>query len=204
MSAHVSIRKATRLALVLAAASALSACVSFGSKAPVAMLTLSADAGVAAGSKLSGQAQDALVVLTPQVPRKLDTNRIPVQIDAGNVAYLKDSVWTDKPAMLMQQLLAETLSAKNGKLILSEEETGGRAENYLTGQLVEFGIDESRMEAIAIFDAVHIRKGSPIEKRRFEAREALFEIRPGAAGQALNIAANRLAGEVAGWLAESR
>lgn len=204
MSAHVSIRKATRLALVLAAASALSACVSFGSKAPVAMLTLSADAGVAAGSKLSGQAQDALVVLTPQVPRKLDTNRIPVQIDAGNVAYLKDSVWTDKPAMLMQQLLAETLSAKNGKLILSEEETGGRAENYLTGQLVEFGIDESRMEAIAIFDAVHIRKGSPIEKRRFEAREALSEIRPGAAGQALNIAANRLAGEVAGWLAESR
>lgn len=203
MSGCVSIRKFARLALVLGAASALSACVSFGSKAPVAMLTLSAEASVAAGSRISGQPQEALVVLTPQVPRKLDTNRIAVQIDAGNVAYLKDSAWADKPAILVQQLLAETLSAKNGRLVLSEEETGSRAEKYLTGQLVEFGIDESRMEAVAIFDAVHIRKGSPIEKRRFEAREALAEIRPGEAGQALNVAANRLAGEVAAWLAQT-
>lgn len=204
MSGFVSIRNFAGLALVAGAASALSACVSFGSKAPVAMLTLSSDASVAAGSKMSGQAQDALVVLAPEVPRKLDTNRIPVQINAGNVAYLKDSVWTDKPAILLQQLLAETLSARNGMLVLSEEETGGRAEKYLTGQLVEFGIDESTMEAVAIFDAVRIGKGNPIEKRRFEAREAVSEIRPGEAGNALNVAANRLAGEVAAWLAETR
>lgn len=203
MSGYVSIRKCARLALVIATAPALSACVSFESKAPVAMLTLSAEAGVIAGSNISGQAQEALVVLAPQVPRKLDTNRIAVRIDAGTVAYLKDSIWADKPAMLVQQLLAETLSAKNGRLVLSEEETGSRAEKYLTGQLVEFGIDESRMEAVAIFDAVHIRKGSPIMKRRFEAREEMAKIQPREAGHALNIAANRLADEVAAWLAQT-
>lgn len=200
MRRFVSIRVAKALAISAVATAALSACVSLGSEAPVSLLTLSADNSVAAGTSKSGAAKDALVVLAPEVPRKLDTNRVPVQIDAGNVAYLKDSVWTDKPAILMQQLLAETLSAKNGTLILSEVETAGKAERYLSGQLVEFGIDEGTMEAVVVLDAVHIRKGGAIDKRRFEAREAVSEIKPRPAGEALNTAANKLAGEVATWL----
>ena len=200
MRRFVSIRAAKALAISAVATAALSACVSLGSEAPVSLLTLSADNSVAAGTSKSGAAKDALVVLAPEVPRKLDTNRVPVQIDAGNVAYLKDSVWTDKPAILMQQLLAETLSAKNGTLILSEVETAGKAERYLSGQLVEFGIDEGTMEAVVVLDAVHIRKGGAIDKRRFEAREAVSEIKPRPAGEALNTAANKLAGEVATWL----
>ncbi|MFN3747388.1 MAG: ABC-type transport auxiliary lipoprotein family protein [Sphingorhabdus sp.] len=196
----MSIRLAKAFAISAVATAALSACVSLGSEAPVSLLTLSADNSVAAGTSKSGAAKDALVVLAPEVPRKLDTNRVPVQIDAGNVAYLKDSVWTDKPAILMQQLLAETLSAKNGTLILSEVETAGKAERYLSGQLVEFGIDEGTMEAVVVLDAVHIRKGGAIDKRRFEAREAVSEIKPRPAGEALNTAANKLAGEVATWL----
>lgn len=200
MRRFVSIRVAKAFAISAVATAALSACVSLGSEAPVSLLTLSADNSVAAGTSKSGAAKDALVVLAPEVPRKLDTNRVPVQIDAGNVAYLKDSVWTDKPAILMQQLLAETLSAKNGTLILSEVETAGKAERYLSGQLVEFGIDEGTMEAVVVLDAVHIRKGGAIDKRRFEAREAVSEIKPRPAGEALNTAANKLAGEVATWL----
>lgn len=200
MRALVTIRKA-KIAAALTVTSLLSGCVSLGGEAPVSMLTISADASVTAGVSKSGLAKDALVVLTPEVPRKLDTNRVPVQIDAGNVAYLKDSVWTDKPAILLQQLLMETLAAKNGTLILSEVETAGKAENYLSGQLVEFGVDARGMEAVAIFDAVRIHKGSPIEKRRFEAREGLAKIEPGQAGEALNIVANKLAGDIAAWLA---
>ncbi len=201
MRSFVSIRVAKALAISALSTAALSACVSLGSEAPVSLLTLSADNSVTAGTSKSGAAKDALVVLAPEVPRKLDTNRVPVQIDAGNVAYLKDSVWTDKPAILMQLLLAETLSAKNGTLILSEVETAGKAERYLSGQLVEFGIDEGTMEAVVVLDAVHIRRGGVIEKRRFEAREAVSEIKPRPAGEALNTAANKLAGEVATWLA---
>ncbi len=201
MSGPVLIHRMKMVAAAALATAALSACVSLGSKPPASMLTLAADTSVTAGASKSGPAKDALVVLIPEVPRKLDTNRVPVQINAGNVAYLKDSVWADKPAILLQQLLAETLAAKKGTLILSEVETAGRAENYLSGQLVEFGVDEGGMEVVAIFDAVRIRKGSPIEKRRFVAREGLTKIEPGQAGEALNVAANRLAGEVAGWLA---
>lgn len=194
---------AKALTISVLATAALSACVSLGGEAPVSLLTLSAESSVAAGTSKSGAAKDALVVLAPEVPRKLDTNRVPVQIDAGNVAYLKDSVWTDKPAILMQQLLAETLSAKNGTLILSEVETAGKAERYLSGQLVEFGIDEAAMEAVVVLDAVHIRRGGAIDKRRFEAREAVSEIKPRPAGEALNSAANKLADEVATWLASN-
>lgn len=178
----------------------LSGCVSFGGKAPVSMLTLSADAPVSAGSSKSGEPDDALVILIPQVPRKLDTNRVAVQIDAGNVAYVKDTVWSDKPAVLMQELLAETLAAKNGALVLSEVEASGKAGRTLSGQLVEFGIDAATSEAVATFDAVLLGKGKLVEKRRFEARSPVGEVTGSEAGSALNLAANRLAADVALWL----
>lgn len=203
MSKLVSTRKFKAFATAVFATTILSSCVSLGGDAPVSMLTLSADTGIAAGTSKSGQAKDALVILTPEVPRKLDTNRVPVRMNAENFAYLKDSVWADKPAVLVQQLLAETIAAKNGTLILSEVETAGKAENYLSGQLVEFGIDEAGMEAVTIFDAVWIRKGGPIKKRRFVATHGLSKIGSGQAGEALNVAANKLAGDVAAWLAAS-
>lgn len=195
-----SFRRLKFMALMATAGLALSSCVSLGGKAPASLLTLTAKATVAAGASKTGQVKDAMVILIPDVPRKLDTNRVPVQIDAGNVAYLKDSVWTDKPAVLIRHLLAETLAAKNGTLILSEVETAGRAENYLSGQLVEFGIDEGGMEAVAVFDAVRIRKGLPLEKRRFEATEGLTKIASAEAADALNAVANKVAEDVATWL----
>lgn len=198
-----SIHHFRNMALAVASALTLSSCVSLGGTAPASMLTLTATSTVTAGESKTGMAKDAMVVLIPEVPRKLDTNRVPVQINTGNIAYLKDGVWTDKPAILMRHLLAETLAAKNGTLILSEVETAGKAENYLSGQLVEFGIDEASMEAVAIFDAVRIRKGQPVEKRRFDAREGLTKIETGEAGETLNAVANKIAEDVATWLSAS-
>ena len=79
----------------------LGACVSFETKAPPSMLVLTADNSVAAGAARTASATDALVIQTPEVPRKLDTNRVPVQIDASSIAYVKDAFWADKPARLM-------------------------------------------------------------------------------------------------------
>lgn len=200
MIERLPIRQIKTMSVLLVAALALPSCVSLSGKAPTSMLTLTANSTVTAGTSNTGLAKDAMVVLVPEVPRKLDTNRVPVQINAGNIAYLKESVWTDKPAILMRQLLAETLAAKNGTLILSEVETAGKAENYLSGQLVEFGVDESGMEAVAIFDAVRIRKGQPVEKRRFDARKDLTKIEPEEVGEALNVVANKIAEDVATWL----
>lgn len=178
---------------------ALGACVSFGAKAPASMLVLTADKVVSAGAARTASAADALVVLTPEVPRKLDTNRVPVQIDASSIAYLKDAFWADKPARLMQLLLAETISAKTGNLVLNEVDAGGKAVRYLSGSLLEFGIDGATNEAVVVYDAVKIVRGSATEKRRFESRRPLTAIEPAPAGSALNAAANDVAGQIADW-----
>jgi cholesterol transport system auxiliary component len=178
---------------------ALSACVSFGGKAPVSMLVLTADNVVAAGTARTATVAEALVIQIPQVPRKLDNNRVPVQIDASSIAYLKDAVWADKPARLMQMLLAETVSAKSGNLVLNEVDAGGKAVRILSGSLLEFGIDAATNEAVIVYDVVKIIRGSATEKRRFEARRPVTAIAPAPAGAALNAAANDVAGQIADW-----
>ena len=178
---------------------ALGACVSFGGKAPVSILVLTADNVVAAGTARTATVAEALVIQIPQVPRKLDNNRVPVQIDASSIAYLKDAFWADKPARLMQMLLAETVSAKSGNLVLNEVDAGGKAVRLLSGSLLEFGIDAATNEAVIVYDVVKIIRGSVTEKRRFEARRPVTAIAPAPAGAALNAAANDVAGQIADW-----
>jgi cholesterol transport system auxiliary component len=191
----------TKLMLASAASLALSACVSFGAKAPPTLLVITADAKVPGGAMKSGEAAEGMIVLMPDVPRKLDTNRVPVQIDDSSIAYLKDAFWADKPSRLLQLLLIETLSAKTGKLILSEVEAGGKAGSYLSGNLSEFGIDAPNNQAVVVYDAVKVVRGKPLQKQRFEAREAIAAIEPGAASASLNKAANKVAADVAAWIA---
>lgn len=192
--------KAHRIALAMSLVVGLSGCVSFGGKAPPTLLVLTADNIVAAGATRSALQTEALVIQTPDVPRKLDTNRVPVQIDASSVAYIKDAVWSDKPARLMQLLLAETVSAKSGNMVLSEVDAGGKAGRFISGSLLEFGIDAATNEAIVAYDAVKITRGQATEKKRFEARRRVSEIKAAAAGSALNAAANDVASQIADWV----
>jgi cholesterol transport system auxiliary component len=178
---------------------ALGACVSFGGKAPPSMLVLTSDNIVSAGSARLASSAETLVIQTPSVPRKLDTNRIPVQINSSSIAYVKDAFWADKPARLMQSLLVETLSAKTGNLVLNEVDAGGKATVYLSGSLLEFGIDAATNEAIIVYDAVKIARNSPAEKRRFEARRPVSVVAAAQAGEALNAAANDVAVQIAAW-----
>jgi cholesterol transport system auxiliary component len=178
----------------------LGACVSFGGKAPASMLVLTADNVMTAGTARTATAADALVIQTPEVSRKLDTNRVPVQIDASSIAYLKDAFWADKPARLMQMLLVETVSAKGSNLVLNEVDAGGKAVRFLSGSLLEFGIDAATNEAVVVYDAVKIIRGSATEKRRFEARKPLAVVEAAPAGAALNAAANDVAAQVADWV----
>lgn len=178
----------------------LGACVSFGGKAPASMLVLTADNVMSAGTARTATAADALVIQTPEVPRKLDTNRVPVQIDASSIAYLKDAFWADKPARLMQLLLVETVSAKSGNLVLNEVDAGGKATRILSGSLLEFGIDAATNEAVVVYDAVKIIRGNATEKRRFESRRPVAAVEPAPTGAALNAAANDVAAQVAAWI----
>jgi cholesterol transport system auxiliary component len=193
--------KAFCIMIAALATATLSSCVSFGGgKAPAALLVLSATNIVKNGTAQTGPAREALVVLQPEVPRKLDTNRVPVQVDNSSIAYLKGAIWADKPARLMQMLLMETIAAKNGRLVLNEIDAGGKAEEFVSGSLVEFGVDASTLEAVVVYDAVKLVRGKEVQKRRFEARTAMGAIEAGPAGNALNRAANIVASDIAEWL----
>ena len=178
----------------------MGACVSFGGKAPPSMLVLTATNNVANGATKSGASGDALIVLLPETPRKLDSNRVPVQIDDSSIAYIKDAVWADKPSRLMQLLLMETIAAKSGRLVLNETDAGGKAQQYLSGSLLEFGVDAAASEAIVVYDAVKLIRGQSVEKKRFEAHRPVTAVEAAAAGRALNEAANDVAVQISDWV----
>jgi cholesterol transport system auxiliary component len=192
-----------RILGLTAATFLLASCVSFGAKPPPSLLVLTATAGVQPGVAQSGSPADALIILQPEASRKIDTNRVPVQIDDSNIAYLKDALWADKPARMMQMLLMETIAAKTGRLVLNEVDAGGKAQQFVSGSLIEFGIDSVSMDAVVVYDAVKLVRGQAVEKKRFEARQTISAIAPGPAGAALNIAANRVATDMAEWLRPS-
>lgn len=192
--------RATVILAALGPALLLAGCVNLGAKPPPSLLVLTPSNKPAAGALSEGPQSAALVVLTPAAPRKLDSNRLPVQIDSSSIAYLKDAVWSDRPAILMQQLISETIAAKNGRFILSESDADGLAEEYLSGSLIEFGVDASSGDAVVIFDAVHMLRGQPARKRRFEARRSVSIIEAVPASAGLNGAANEVAADIADWM----
>ena len=175
-------------------------CFPAASEPPPQLLVLTAASTVADGTARSGEQSEALVILSPAVPRKLDTNRVPVQASATSIAYLKDAIWSDKPATLMQQLMMETVAAKNDRLVLREVNSGGKAQEILSGTLQEFGVDARTNEAVVIYDAVKMVRGKAVKKQRFEVRRPVSVIEPVPVSIALNDAANDLASEIAAWL----
>ncbi len=189
-----------KMAIVLAGSLLLAGCISLSKEPPPSLLNIQPDAKPVNGASWSGTAASALVIEAPSLPRKLDTDRVPVQIDAANVAYLKDASWVEKPDRLFQNLLAETISSAGNRLILDPFLTSGKQAETLSGQLVDFGVNAQEQQVVIIYDAVWQKGNGQIIKRRFQASEGVNEIAPADVGKAMNVAANRLAGEVAAWI----
>lgn len=191
-------RRATLLAAPLVAALALSGCVSFGGKPPKMLLDLTPTASVPAGSTSAGNYASAIAVLEPSADQKVSVNRVPVQVDASTLAYLKDATWVDRPAKLFQHLLAETLRAKGSRLVL--EGDLGTAQTRLGGRLLDMGYDARTHSVVVRFEAVKTAKNGSVETRRFE--DVVPDIEPKAqpVAAALNQAANAVAGQVADWV----
>ncbi|WP_417592929.1 ABC-type transport auxiliary lipoprotein family protein [Parasphingorhabdus sp.] len=186
---------------LLAATTALGACVSFGgAEPPPSLLSLSPDQKLSAGATQSGLQTGSLVVALPAAPQKLNTIRLPVQTSSTGIAYLKDAVWVDKPARLFQNLLSETIAARNNRLVLTATEAGGNAETYITGELINFGLDGPSLTVTVTYDAVKMTKDKTVEKKRFEAAGRVFAAEPEAVGDGLNKAANEVAAQVAEWV----
>lgn len=184
----------------LLAAALLAGCVSFGGKTPNELITLTPESTAPAGNIGSGTLAEALVVLDPDTDRRLDVQRVPVQMDDATIAYLKDAVWVERPARQFRRLLAETIRARGNRLVLesSDDETGGRV--TLSGRLLEMGYDSRSGSVVVRFDAVRRRPGGQLEARRFESVVPGVVPKAPAVAPALNRAANDVARQVADWV----
>ena len=182
----------------LAALALLGGCISFGAKAPPTLFDLTAENPAPAGAGQSGTLASALVVEVPEAPLELAVTRIPVQIDGANVAYIKDAGWVERPARLLQRLLAETIRAKGTRLVL-ESEPGTGASEVLSGRLIAMGFDAQANAAVVRLDAMRTTKGGQVQVKRFEASQPAT-VEPATLGPALNRAANDVARQVAEWV----
>lgn len=185
-----------------AAALALGGCLSLGGGGdpPAQLFTLAAYAAAPAAAR-TASAEQAVTVLTPSVPESLQVRRVPVYVSPTSVQYLTEAQWIDYPAELFRNVLSETVAAETGRVVLDPRQFARDPGLQVAGQLGTFGLDPGRMEAVAIYDATIDRADGGVATRRFEARVPVGSVEPAAVIPALNEAANRIAGEVAAWIA---
>lgn len=193
-------RTLNRALLPAAMALALSGCISFGGKAPDQLLTLTASSAAPAGSAATGQASTALAVLEPGAEQRLAVTRVPVQMTDSSLAYLKEAVWVDKPSRLFQRLLAETVRARGGRLVVNEGDLGYNAATKLSGSLLDMGYDVASGGVVVRYDAVLQTPDGNVRTQRFESRVGGVAADAAAVGPALNQAANQVAADVAAWV----
>lgn len=195
--------KKPAIAAALLAAVPLSACISFGAKPPPSLLTLQPAAALPAGAVQQSADVKAVAIAPINAPQELATTRVPVHSgpNGTTIAYVKEAQWVEGPASLFGRLLADTIAARTGRIVLSRRQSLTTPSASLGGDLRAFGVDAARMEAVVTFDAAIGREGAQgFERRRFEARVPVQAIDTASIGPALNQAANQVAAEVADWL----
>ena len=188
--------------LALAAALALSGCFG-GAKVPPTLMTLNSAQTRAAATTRTAAAGETMTVVVPAVPRELETLRVPVHESEIAVAYLKNAQWVEMPAALFARLMSETISATTGRVVLDPKQFITDPGTRLSGTLQRFGLDATRMEVVALYDATLVRRDGAVATRRFEARVPVAVADAATVSPALNEAANRVAADVATWVGGS-
>ncbi|GGA08851.1 hypothetical protein GCM10010923_18900 [Blastomonas marina] len=183
----------------LAALLALSGCISFGEDPPPTLFNLT-PATPESQTEITGSVENALIVEEPSTSQRLAVTRVPVQVDASNVAYLQDAMWVERPTRLMQALIAETVRARSGRVVFEGDDTDASGGTLLSGRLLEMGYDARDGSVIVRFDALLHREGQQTVARRFESRIPGIAPEANAVGPALNRAANDVAGQIADWI----
>ena len=185
--------------LALGASLALAGCLG-GAKVPDTLMTLSpAQTRTAAAPRTAGEGE-AVTVVVPNVPRELNTLRVPVHESETAVSYLKNAQWVEEPAALFARLVTETIAATTGRVVLDPSQFTFDPGQRLSGTLQRFGYNAPTAEVVAIYDAALARQGGGVVTRRFEARIPVAAPDAANVAPALNQAANQIAAEVAAWI----
>lgn len=194
------IRHARTSFMAVAGALALSGCISFGPDVPDSLLTLTPLTVATPGTISTGTPESAIAVKEPTAPQRLAVDRVPVQIDNTNVAYLEGATWVERPARLFQNLLAETIRQRSGRIVVDNDESSLTPQVQLRGAIREFGYDAQTQTVMVRYDAIREVNGEAIQTRRFESVVSVALPEAALVGVALNQAANDVATQVADWI----
>ncbi len=174
------------------------------SKPPAALLTLTASATprpYAGPTPITA----TIGVEVPAAPAMLQTLRLPVTTSDTGIAYLVGADWAEQPNQLFQRLLVDTIAA-GGTAVVDLRQSNIPPARLLSGTLRSFGLDvrDAGHPQVRIrYDAQLSgpRGATGLGIRRFEAAEPVSSQAPAAVAAALNRAANRVAADVATWVA---
>jgi cholesterol transport system auxiliary component len=191
--------------LALAATLPLAGCISFGPKPPERLMVLTATSPVEAGpARSAGDAQAIAVAPISAVPAIMPP-RIMVSDGTSGVAYIAKERWAAAPPILFRGLLAETITARTGRVVPDPRIQAVTPDTRLSGQLSAFGLDAQGMAVVVTFDGTIARSGrEQIDYRRFTARVPVTAQDGPTVGAAINQAANQVAAEVADWVGGAR
>ena len=178
----------------------LGGCLSFGAKPPKTLMVLTTSSPIEPNSVRTATADNTVLVLTPTAPVAIGTTRIPVYDGSTNLAYVVDAGWNEPPARAMQRIVSDTITARTRKIVLDPRQFATSPAMRLSGQLQRFGVEPGALQVVVVFDAQLSRGSDRVETRRFEARAPIATIVGPEVGAALNVAANDLAVQIAGWV----
>lgn len=192
-------KRLTPFAAAALASLALSGCFG-GGRPPAALMTLSPSQAPAPAEPRTVAEGESITVATPDAPRAITANRVPVYVDATTIQYLRGAQWVDSPSDLFRDLLSETIAARTHRAVVDPALYTQARSAVLNGRLLRFGFDPNAHEAVVEYDAALTRPDAGVTTNRFAARVAVNGEAPTAVGAALNEAANRVAVDVAAWI----
>lgn len=179
---------------------ALAGCLSFGQKPPPELLRLTPAETAPAGAANILAAGRTVTVMVPAAPAEIATTRVPVRSGSNALAYVKGAQWSDVPAHLFRDLLAEAIRTRTGRTAIDARDYHLAPGPRLMGRIQQFGLDAGSMQVVMLYDATIDRGDGHLETRRFEAHAPARAATEAGVGPALNSVANQVAGEVADWV----
>jgi cholesterol transport system auxiliary component len=192
-----------RVTASVALALSLGACMGGllgGGKAPPWLLTLTPQATAPESIARTAGPGEAVTIAIPVIPKEVRTTRMPVHSGPIAIAYVEDLTWVDTPDRLFQDLLTETVTRMTNRVVLDPNQASLDPGITITGNLSRFGYDAQEGMIVVRYDAAMARAGgAAVTTRRFEAKEPA-DGTASTVAPAINVAANRVAMEVAQWV----
>lgn len=197
------LRVAAPIALALSLTACMGGLLGGGAKTPPWLLTLTPQAPAPESVARTAGPGEAVTIAVPVIPKEIRTTRMPVHSGPIAIAYVENLTWVDTPDRLFQDLLNETVTRMTNRVVLDPNQASLDPGITISGNLTRFGYDEQEGAVVVRYDAAMAKAGgAAVTTRRFEAREPA-DGTASTVAPAINAAANRVAMDVAQWVAGS-